>query len=97
MILVEARRITIFLRVAGIVLWPFILVNNKHNRRLVNHERIHEHQIKDCGVLWFYILYLRYHLKFGYRNNPFEVEAFQNDNNLDYLLTREKRKWNWNV
>jgi len=96
MILIESTRITKLLRVAGIVLWPFIFVNNKHNRRLVNHERIHEYQIKECGVLRFYILYLRYHFKFGYRKNPFEVEAFENDDNLNYLETRKNKSWYWN-
>jgi hypothetical protein len=93
--LLENKKVTSILKVSGIVLWPFIFVNDKHDRILVNHERIHEHQIKDCGVLKFYILYLWYHFKFGYWENPFEIEAFENHSNLEYLTNRIKRKWNF--
>jgi hypothetical protein len=85
------------LKVAGIVLWPFIFVNNKNNLILVNHEKIHEHQIKDCGVFKFYLLYLLYHRKYGYRLNPFEVEAFENERNLEYIKTREKKDWKFEI
>lgn len=93
--LVESKFITkTLLKVAGIVIWPFIFVNDKTNQLLVNHERIHEAQIKDCGVFKFYILYLWYYKKYGsYRKIPFEVEAFDNERNYTYLETRSKKIW----
>jgi hypothetical protein len=55
----------------------------------VNHEAIHRVQSKDCGG-WapFYIRYLWLCVKYGYRNNPFEREAYDNDRNMDYLKSR---------
>ncbi len=42
----------------------------------VLHEMVHWQQYKRFGVLGFYLLYLYYTLKFGYRNNPMEIEAY---------------------
>ncbi len=33
----------------------------------------------------FYILYSIFYLIYGYKNNPFEKEAYENDDNLNYL------------
>jgi hypothetical protein len=81
--------------VAGIVLYPFVFVIDKNNKRLVNHELIHIEQIKDCGVLKFYVLYLWYWIKhkFSYRNIPFEVEAYDNDEDFEYIKTRGRKTW----
>jgi hypothetical protein len=83
------------LGVSGIVLYPFIFVDNKNNKILINHELIHIEQIKDCGVIMFYILYLWYWIKFGfsYRKNLFEIEAFDNDRDFEYIKTRGRKKW----
>ena len=86
------------LGVNGIVLWPFIFVHDKTNPVLLNHERIHEAQIKDCGVIKFYTLYLWYYKKTGsYRSIPFEVEAFEHQYDMDYLKNRPKRNWEFKV
>jgi hypothetical protein len=92
---IESKFITNkLLRVGGIVLWPFIFVDNKNNIYLMNHELIHAEQIKDCGVLKFYILYLWYWIKYdGYYNIPFEREAYNNDHNLNYIKKRKKKIW----
>jgi hypothetical protein len=94
--IIESKFITEdLLNVGGIVLYPFIFVNNKGNKKLMNHELIHIEQIRDCGVILFYILYLWYWVKYGfsYRNNPFEVEAFDNENNMEYIKHRVRKKW----
>lgn len=94
--LVQSKFITLWiLGVSGIVLYPFIFVKDKNNKRLVNHELIHIEQIKDCGILKFYILYLWYWIKngFSYRDNPFEIEAFANDSNLGYIKSRKRKEW----
>jgi hypothetical protein len=41
----------------------------------LRHERAHVEQWKRHGVAWFLVLYVWYHLKYGYNRNPFEVEA----------------------
>jgi hypothetical protein len=94
--IIESKFITFWiLGVAGIVLYPFLFINNKNNKKLLNHELIHVEQIKDCGVLMFYILYLWYWIKngFSYLKNPFEIEAFDNENDMEYISNRERKKW----
>lgn len=39
------------------------------------HELVHVEQIERDGVLKFYPKYLWYQLRYGYKRNPYEVEA----------------------
>lgn len=61
----------------------------------LNHEAIHTAQMKELGYVFFYILYVLewlYRLfKSGnaYRNISFEREAYDNENDLSYLLQRK--------
>lgn len=69
---------------------------------LVNHEKTHIEQQKELLIMVFYILYL---LEFFirlciYQNNlkayltiSFEVEAYTNQDNLEYLNNRKKYNW----
>lgn len=90
-----------FMRVAGMALFPFILVKNaasKHDTVLINHEKIHLRQQSELLVLPFYILYLinylinllRYknHDK-AYLNIVFEREAYRNEHDINYLKSRK--------
>ena len=64
---------------------------------LKNHEMIHLRQAQSTGDSWwrFYRLYLRYwwqgwrqrkhYPNAGYRLNPFEMEAYEHQNDLDYV------------
>ena len=45
------------------------------NERWVKHELAHVEQYKKHGVFKFLTLYTWYSMKYGYYNNPFEVEA----------------------
>lgn len=45
------------------------------NSRWVKHELAHVEQYKRYGLLRFLILYLWYSVRFGYYNNPLEIEA----------------------
>ena len=64
------------------------------SERTVRHEEIHALQAKDCGGwIRFYLRYLIYWIRFGYRNNPFEIEAYGNDFKHDYLEKRQKFAW----
>jgi len=42
---------------------------------LFRHEMQHVYQIARLGFVRFYLLYFYYSLRYGYANNPFEVEA----------------------
>lgn len=46
-----------------------------NNERLLSHELVHIEQIKKHGPIMFTITYLWYNIKYGYLQNPYEVEA----------------------
>lgn len=90
---------------AGRTIWPFIFIHPdyaENNERLINHEKIHIRQQTEMLVLPFYIAYaISYLIQLAkYRNHDsayyniiFEREAYNNDDDLNYL---EKRKfWAW--
>ena len=62
---------------------------------VIIHEKIHAAQARDCGgYVWFYLLYAYWWIRRGYRNNPFEREAyFYQDCSWNYLDFREKYGW----
>ena len=82
----------------AMTLYPFIFVKRKHaalfTTKVLNHELIHEAQIKELGLIRFYIMYLWFFVKGGYkRDNPFELEAYANDDDLAYLVNRKRFSW----
>lgn len=92
-------------RYRGTTIWPFIFISDMdlvNDKVFINHETIHWYQQLELGILPGWILYLFYYIKGrvqglnhdeAYRNNPFEKEAYQNEDNLDYLVTRNKYAW----
>ncbi len=86
--------------VAAMALWPFIILRNrdlKYNQRLLNHEKIHLRQQLELLVIFFYLWYgieflihfFRYKDQYtAYRRISFEREAYENDENLNYLKKR---------
>ena len=101
--IIESKWFCSLLGVRGITLWPFIIVNDKNNDVLLNHESIHLAQQVELWVLPFYYLYFKDYLKnkkvfnnhfWSYYNIYFEREAFANQDNLNYLLTRKKKAYN---
>ncbi len=88
-----------FLRVNGMALFPFILVQQKNpSAQLLNHERIHHRQQLELLIVPFYVWYLleyAYHRLRGhdhdaaYRAIRFEREAYRHDGELDYLKRRK--------
>lgn len=63
----------------------------------LNHERIHESQMKELLYIFFYPWYviewiirlIKYKSSYmAYRNISFEREAYQNEGSLDYLGNR---------
>lgn len=86
--------------VAGISLWPFVLIKEKYknHRVLINHEKIHTKQQSEMLLVFFYLWYLIEYLiriiqykevRKAYRNISFEREAYSNERNLKYLEHRK--------
>ncbi|WP_165732321.1 hypothetical protein [Polaribacter sp. 20A6] len=85
----------------GITLFPFILLKKKDlkdDQVLINHEKIHLKQQAELLLIFFYIFYsLEWILKFlrhkngylAYKNLSFEREAYQNENNFNYIKNRK--------
>ena len=84
----------------GMTVFPFVFVsdgNASQDLVLMNHELIHLRQQMELLVLPFYVIYgLDYLVKFiryrdknvAYRNVVFEREAYENENDLEYLKSR---------
>lgn len=90
-----------FLKISGIALFPFILIRNsedKKNKILINHEKIHLRQQIEMLVIFFYLFYLiEYYYWFfklknafhAYQRISFEREAYANEHDLNYLKKRK--------
>lgn len=64
----------------GITLPPFgifITEDRIDSERLRKHELAHWKQAQELGVVKFYAKYLWFNMRYGYRENPMEVEARQ--------------------
>ncbi len=72
-----------FLKLAsygGVTLPPwgiYILAHRITEKRLIRHEQAHWAQYERMGVVRFYLTYCWYTLRYGYWDNPMEVEARQ--------------------
>lgn len=57
--------------------WNTIYIREKYkdDKKLIAHEMCHIEQIKKDGRLWQPIKYAYYLIRYGYKNNPYEVEA----------------------
>ena len=89
----------------AIAFYPFILVKNeslKSNKVLINHERIHLKQQLEMLIIPFYLWYFmeyairRFQFKghyAAYRHISFEMEAYNNEHELNYLKNRSLWAW----
>ncbi len=57
--------------------WGAIYVRDgwEHERRLIAHEVKHLEQIQRDGIVAFSVKYLWWLIRYGYRDNPYEIEA----------------------
>ena len=62
-------------KTAGFALFPFIFITDKNDEELLYHERVHIKQQLRGLIVFFAIKYLYYLIRYGYWNNPYEVEA----------------------
>lgn len=78
-------------RVRGVVAWNhicFSLPADEIPDWLFRHELEHVYQQIREGRLRFYLKYFLFSLRHGYKNNPYEVEAYAKQN--DELTTSEE-------
>lgn len=60
----------------AVTLWDHVFTRLEHlEESILRHERVHVRQWKQHGPVRFAVLYVWYHLRYGYSRNPFEVEA----------------------
>lgn len=95
------KAISWFIEVDAITLCPFIICRNKDDEIMINHESIHVKQQLELGIIFFYLIYFvewiyNLGIYFGdtesaYYNIIFEKEAYDNQDNPDYL--RNRRIW----
>ena len=53
----------------------YVILGFEHDQRLLRHERKHLEQIERDGRILFSVKYLWWLARYGYWNNPYEVEA----------------------
>lgn len=53
----------------------YVLPEHMNNSGLIAHETVHVKQIQEFGAVKFTLKYLWYQIRYGYKNNPFEIEA----------------------
>ena len=100
------ERLSFFINIKGITLWPYIILDDEGDSLIINHERIHIAQQRELFVILFYVLYVTfwiyYLFKFrkckdrsllAYRSIPFEREAYINTSDYSYLLKRSPYSW----
>lgn len=76
----------------SITIFPFIFTKSR-DKIIINHERIHFRQQLEMLVIPFFIWYIIEVIFKGYGNTSFEQEAYQNEDNLNYLKSRKLYSW----
>jgi len=74
--IIKSKLAHIFGDYTAITIWPFIFSDKvPMDAPIERHERKHLEQWKRGFWIGFLFKYLYYHAKYGYWNNPYEVEA----------------------
>jgi hypothetical protein len=96
------KLVSIVIEVGAITLFPFIISRYPMSERTLRHETIHIKQQAELLVVFFYLLYAAYYLigLVKYRDKqkayfmiPFEQEAYEYDDQVDYLQKRKLFTW----
>lgn len=99
------RLFSLVVPVAGITLWPFILLARPPDDVIVRHETTHIRQQAELLVIGFYALYIGewiYHRIKGksssdaYMALRFEREAYAHEAETEYLASRPMFAW-WKI
>lgn len=90
--------------IGAITIGPLVFSRGEMSEITKNHECIHWQQYIETGVIGFLLLYVLYWLiglikyrdgKLAYYNIPFEKEAYENHEDIDYCLNRKRYAWFW--
>ena len=99
------NRLSLFIKIAGITLWPYIILREKYKAHyrtpiIIRHETIHIKQQQEMLVIPFYTWYvLEWFIKLfkygkkSYYNISFEREAYENEKDESYLENRKRFSW----
>ena len=96
------KLLSIVISVYAITLFPFIILSEEVDEYTMTHELIHFEQQKELFVVGFYALYVYDFVKgmIKYKNKDlayflirFEQEAYNYQNDLGYIMDREKNAW----
>jgi len=97
---------------SGITIYPFVIISYSRAmshkwftwswlHKLIRHETIHFFQMQKEGLIKFYIKYMYYTIRYGYDNNPYEIEAYKEQEayghlpiTLEVAVKEEYDKWN---
>ena len=94
--------LSIFIDIWAITLYPFIICKGEMDEQTLNHEKIHLAQQRELWLVGFYLLYAFYWLRArllgmsshdAYMTIPFEVEAYAQQHDVNYLKNRERFAW----
>lgn len=81
---------------------PWVFCKEEFPEKTLRHETIHYHQQLELLFVFHWILYGLFHIKGlfkekdgaqAYRQNPFELEAYDNDEDPEYLEKRRLYAW----
>ncbi len=100
MIVIETKKITELSRgrFDALSFWPLIFIHPYYvGKSLETHERIHGEQAKELLVVGWWIAYLFFLAIRGYKKNPFEMEAYENQGRITYLDNRKRYAWRQKV
>lgn len=96
------KKLSWFMKIGAITLWPFIIFRDESDELTIRHESIHIKQQIELLILLFYIIYLfdfvvgliKYrNVRQAYFNIRFEQEAYDWQNDPDYL--KRRKLWAW--
>lgn len=85
-----------------VFLWVFVKPIYMADKGLITHESIHIEQYKETFFLGFFLIYAYDFIRGifrkeswaeAYMNTRFEKEAYENQYNEEYLITRKKYCW----
>ena len=92
------------IKIGAITLFPFVFSRGEMSEKTKRHETIHFQQYLETAVVGFLVLYLwDYVISLlgglrgpeAYRNIRAEIEAWDNDDDKDYLENRKRWSWIW--
>jgi len=88
--------------IGAITVGPLVFSRGEMSDELKNHEAIHWQQYIETGILGFIVLYYSFYfwnyIKYrdgqkAYYMIPFEREAYDHDEDLEYLDSRKRYSW----